>query len=160
MGPCTVVGYSLISGVSNSGVSKKGSPGGEGRQAVSVGENDSGGDLDGDSSNGSLSGSVPCITRKRQNIGDGGGVHGRLGAGGPEGLQGHRPCTQLFDWVAAWPCRCADVREPQRKTHARSCAFHAGPYISRNGGGIFPCCVSRREGTGGATGRMVLRKET
>ena len=47
-GPCTAVGETPVTGVSNSGVLKKGSPGGEGRLAVSVGENDSGGDLDGD----------------------------------------------------------------------------------------------------------------
>ena len=43
---------------------KERSPSGEGGLAVSVGENDSGGDLGGVSSEGSLSGSVPCITRK------------------------------------------------------------------------------------------------
>ena len=47
-GPCTAVGETPSNCVSNSGVLKKGSPGGEGRLAVSVGENDSGGDLDGD----------------------------------------------------------------------------------------------------------------
>ena len=64
MGPCTVAGVSTGSGISNSGVSKKGSPGGEGRLAVSVGENDSGGDLSGVSSEESLSGSVQCIAQK------------------------------------------------------------------------------------------------
>ena len=64
VGPCTVADVSTSSGVSNSGVSKKGSPSGEGGLAVSVGEHDSGGDLGGVSSERSLSGSVPCITRK------------------------------------------------------------------------------------------------
>ena len=57
-GDCTVVGVSTYSGVLNSGVSKNGSPSGEGGLAVSVGEKESGGELGVVSSEGFLNGSI------------------------------------------------------------------------------------------------------
>ena len=53
LGTCTVSGVYTYSGVLKSGVSKNGSPGGERRLAVSVGEKDSGGENGGVSSEGS-----------------------------------------------------------------------------------------------------------